>query len=477
MADRFPVYLAGDGTASDDPLTVHNPFNDAPIGQTFFIQAESVERAISAADDARDAMRAWPTHARARALRHVARRIEEGKEDLARLIAQEAGKPIKSARTEVDRAVLTFQTSAEEAGRIQGESFPMDWDEAGTGRFGIVKRVPVGPILAITPFNFPLNLVAHKLAPAIAAGNPIVVKPSERTPLSALALARLLDETELPQGALSVINVRSDLYDTLIQDERFRMLTFTGSAHVGWTLKRQTAAPRVALELGGNAGVIVDADADVEHAAARIAGGGFSYAGQSCISVQRVYVHEHQMEILRNRLLERAGNLQLGDPLDDDTDLGPMITPDAATRTREWVEEAVEAGADVLIGGELIQDGRGFQPTVMANVDPSSKVCREEVFAPLVVLIPFTDFEDVVAQLDHSVYGLQAGVFTNQLEHAMHAFDHLEVGGVLVNDVPTWRIDPMPYGGVKSSGLGREGPKYAIEEMTERRLMVINRLT
>lgn len=477
MAERFPVYLAGEWMASDDPLTVHNPDNDDPIGDTFFMDAERVERTIEAAHDARMAMRTMPIHARARLLRHLARRIQEDKADLARLIAREAGKPIKAARAEVDRAVLTFQTSAEEAGRIQGESFPMDWDAAGEGRFGIVKRVPVGPVLAITPFNFPLNLVAHKLAPAIAAGNPIVIKPSERTPLSALALARLMDETELPEGALSVINVRRDLYDTLIGDERFRMLTFTGSAHVGWKLKRQTAAPRVALELGGNAGVIVDQDSDVEHAAARIAAGGFSYAGQSCISVQRVYVHEDQLEILRNRLVERAGNLKFGDPLDDETDLGPMITPDAATRTHEWVQEAVEAGADVLIGGELIQDGRGFQPTVMANVDPSSKVCREEVFAPLVVLIPFSDFEDAVAQLDDSVYGLQAGVFTNQLEHAMHAFDHLEVGGVLVNDVPTWRIDPMPYGGVKSSGLGREGPAYAIEEMTERRLMVINRLS
>lgn len=475
MADSCPVYLAGNWSTTDDPLTVHNPYNDDPIGDTYFIDADGVERAIEAAHEARKAMRTVPVHARARILRHVARRIEEEAEDLARQIAREAGKPIKAARTEVDRAALTFQTSAEEAGRIQGESFPMDWDEAGEGRFGIVKRVPLGPILAITPFNFPLNLVAHKLAPAIAAGNPIVVKPSERTPLSALALARLMDETELPGGALSVINVRPNLYQTLTGDERFRMLTFTGSADVGWQLKRRTAAPRVALELGGNAGVIVDADADVEHTATRIAAGGFSYAGQSCISVQRVYVHEDQMELLRNRLLERAGSLTLGDPLDDATDLGPMITPDAAARTHEWVQEAVEAGADVLIGGELIQQGRGFQPTVMANVDPASRVCKEEVFAPLVVLIPFSDFEHAVDQLDDSVYGLQAGVFTSRLGHAMYAFDHLEVGGVLVNDVPTWRIDPMPYGGVKSSGLGREGPKYAIEEMTERRLMVINR--
>ena len=476
MAESCPVYLAGNWTTTDDPLAVHNPYDDDPIGDTYFIDADGVDRTIEAAHEARKAMRAMPIHARARILRHVARRIEEEAEDLARQIAREAGKPIKAARTEVDRAVLTFQTSAEEAGRIQGESFPMDWDEAGQGRFGIVKRVPVGPILAITPFNFPLNLVAHKLAPAIAAGNPVVVKPSERTPLSALALARLMDETELPHGALSVINARPDLYDSLIGDERFRMMTFTGSADVGWALKRRTAAPHVALELGGNAGVIVDADADVEHAAARIAAGGFSYAGQSCISVQRVYVHEDQMEVLRNRLLERAGNLSLGDPLDEATDLGPMIAPEAAARTHEWVQEAVEAGADVLVGGEPIQDGRGFQPTVLANVDPASTVCREEVFAPLVMLIPFGTFSEAVSQLDDSVYGLQAGVFTRELEHAMYAFEHLEVGGVLINDVPTWRIDPMPYGGVKNSGLGREGPKYAMEEMTERRLLVVNRL-
>lgn len=477
MAESFPIYANGDWTSTDDALIVRNPFDGETIGETFFVNAEAVEEAIRAAHGAREAMRQFPIHARVRALRRVAERIADETEPLARLIASEAGKPLKAARTEVERAVLTFQASADEAGRIRGESFPMDWDEAGRGRFGVVKRVPVGPVLAITPFNFPLNLVAHKLAPAIAAGNPIVIKPSERTPLSALALARLMDETELPQGALGVINVRPDLYDALIGDARFRMLTFTGSADVGWQLKRQTAAPRVALELGGNAGVIVDEDSDVEHAAARIAAGGFSYAGQSCISVQRVYVHEGQSEVLRNRLVERAGNLVLGDPLDDDTDLGPMITPEAVTRTHQWVQEAVDAGADVLIGGEPLHDGRSFQPTVMANVDPASKVCREEVFAPLVVLIPFADFEDAVAQLDDSVYGLQAGVFTNQLEHAMYAFDHLEVGGVLVNDVPTWRIDPMPYGGVKDSGLGREGPKYAIEEMTERRLMVINRFS
>ncbi|MFB6285557.1 MAG: aldehyde dehydrogenase family protein [Candidatus Bipolaricaulia bacterium] len=477
MAESYPAYLAGDWIRTEDPLTVRNPFNDEPVGDTYCLDADRVEVAIDATHRAAEPMRKLSVHARARILRHMAQRVDEARDELARLIALEAGKPLKAARTEVDRAVLTFRTSAEEAGRIQGESFPMDWDEAGEGRFGMVKRVPVGPILAITPFNFPLNLVAHKLAPAVAAGNPIVIKPSERTPLSALALARLLDQTELPDGALSVINVRPELYDALITDERFRMMTFTGSADVGWTLKRQTAAPHVALELGGNAGVIVDADADVEHAAARIAGGGFSFAGQSCISVQRVYVHQDQIEILRNRLLERAGKLSWGDPLDESTDLGPMITPEAAVHTREWIDEAVQAGADVLIGGEMTLDGRGVQPTVLANVDPSAKVCREEVFAPLVVLTPFSDVEEAIDELNDSAYGLQAGIFTNQLGHAMCAFDELEVGGVLVNDVPTWRIDPMPYGGVKNSGVGREGPKYAVEAMTERRLMVINRLS
>lgn len=465
--------MAGRFKSSDDPLEVRSPYDGEVVGVTSFAPPAEVEKAIRATEAALPELAGTPAHRRAQALERIALGIQDQREALARLIAQEAGKPLRDARVEVGRAVLTFKTAAEEAKRVQGEYLPLDWTEAGDERVGIVRRVPIGPILAITPFNFPLNLVAHKVAPAIAAGNPMVVKPSERTPLTALALARLVAEAGLPEGAVSVLNVRPKLYDLLAQDERFKMLTFTGSAAVGWGLKAQAGRKRVALELGGNAGVIVDRNCDLELAAERIARGGFSYAGQSCISVQRVYVHRKLFRALKDRLVERAEGLRLGDPLEEETDLGPLIHPDAVKCTRGWLEEAVRMGAKVLTGGEA----RGhnlFEPTVLTDVNPASKVCSEEVFAPLVDLFPFSEFREAVAQVNDSPYGLQAGLFTLNLEHAFYAFDRLEVGGLIVNDVPTWRIDPMPYGGVKASGLGREGPRYAMEEMTERRLMVIS---
>jgi glyceraldehyde-3-phosphate dehydrogenase (NADP+) len=350
----------------------------------------------------------------------------------------------------------------------------MDLAAHGAGRLGIVKRVPVGPVAAISPFNFPLNLTAHKIAPAIAAGNPIVLKPATKTPLSAILLARIVVEAGLPPEAISVLPMPRKVGDRLVTDERFRLLTFTGSSAVGWDMKARAGKKRVILELGGNAGVIVDESADLEFAVSRVATGGFAFAGQSCISVQRVYVHAHIFESFSAQLVSAVEKLVVGDPLDAGTDLGPMIDPGEAERIEEWVREAVAAGARVLTGGTRVGQA-SFAPTVLTAVPRDAKVCSQEVFAPVVVLEPFTSIDDAVTEVNRSSYGLQAGIFTADLEHALRAFDEIEVGGVMVNDVPTYRIDNMPYGGVKDSGLGREGPKYTIEEMTEPRLLVINR--
>jgi acyl-CoA reductase-like NAD-dependent aldehyde dehydrogenase len=332
----------------------------------------------------------------------------------------------------------------------------------------------MGPISAISPFNFPLNLAAHKLAPAFAAGNPVVLKPATKTPLSALVLADVLHNAGAPEGSLSVLPMDRETGDRLVTDERFKLLTFTGSSAVGWAMKTRAGRKRVILELGGNAGVIVDESADLDLASKRVAVGGFAFAGQSCISVQRVYVHRRLFGEFSDRLVGLVSRLKVGDPLDPETEVGPMIEPSEVERIEAWVEEAVRGGGKVLTGGRRLSDST-YAPTVLTDVPATAKVCAQEAFAPLVVLAQFDDFSEALAEVNRSTYGLQAGLFSGQLEHTLEAFDALEVGGVIVNDVPTWRIDHMPYGGVKDSGLGREGPRYTIEEMTELKLLVINR--
>nr|MBA3641910.1 aldehyde dehydrogenase family protein [Acidobacteriota bacterium] len=346
----------------------------------------------------------------------------------------------------------------------------------GAGRLAIVKRVPVGPVAAISPFNFPLNLTTHKIAPAVAAGNPIVLKPATRTPLSAITLADILIRAGLPAPAVSVLPMARTTGDRLVTDERFKLLTFTGSSTVGWGMKARAGKKRVVLELGGNAGVIVDDTADIGFAAARVAAGGFGFAGQSCISVQRVYVHDRVFDDFTSALVKLVDGLKVGDPLDPATDVGPMIEEREAERIDTWVREAVARGARALTGGKRL-GGALYAPTVLTDVPADARVCAEEVFAPVVIVARFSSFESALEEVNRSTYGLQAGVFTASLERSLQAFDTIEAGGVLVNDVPTWRIDHMPYGGVKDSGLGREGPKYTIEEMTEPRLLVINRRT
>jgi glyceraldehyde-3-phosphate dehydrogenase (NADP+) len=388
-------------------------------------------------------------------------------------MALEAGKPLKTARAEVDRAVFTFKVAAEETKRIHGEIFSLDWLPGNDGREAQVRRVPLGPIVGISPFNFPLNLVCHKVAPALAAGNPIVLRPASQTPVSALKLGEIVLEAGWPEGGFAVVPSKTSDAAPLVDDDRIRLLTFTGSPAVGWALKARAGRKRITLELGGNAGVIVHSDGDTAYAAERVAWGGFSYAGQSCISVQRVYVHASVYDTFLGQLLPRVRALRVGNPLEEATDVGPVIDAGAAERVETWVNEARQAGAEVLTGGK--REGNLWHPTVLANVAPEMKVSCQEVFAPLVAVFRYDDVHQAIKAVDAGDFGLQAGLFTHDERIIQEAFDEIDVGGLMVNDVSTFRIDHMPYGGVKESGFGREGLRYAIEEMTEMKLLTFNR--
>jgi acyl-CoA reductase-like NAD-dependent aldehyde dehydrogenase len=472
-AGTVPIYLAGEFVEAGTPLEVRNPATDELVATTWQAGPAELERATRAAVEAFGKTRRLASYERRDALAHVSQRITEHADELAELLTRESGKPIKDARAEVSRASLTFRIGGEEALRINGEWMPLDWNAATRGRSGIWRRYPIGPVAGISPFNFPLNLAAHKVAPAIAAGCTIVLKPPSKDPLVMLRIAEYLDETDLPKGAVSILPMDRPTGDALVRDDRFKLLTFTGSPSVGWKMKADAGKKKVVLELGGNAGVIVDETADLDWAVARLAYGAFAYAGQVCISVQRIYVVASIYEELERRFVERVRQLKLGSPLDPDTDLGPMVDSRAVERTDEWVREALSRGARALIGGEPA--GRFYPPTVLVDVPKDARVCGEEVFAPVVNLFPVPDFSSAVRELNDSQFGLQCGVFTNDLERTLTAHDELEVGGVIVNDVPTWRIDPMPYGGVKDSGLGREGLRWSIEDMTEPRLLAFAR--
>jgi glyceraldehyde-3-phosphate dehydrogenase (NADP+) len=467
-----PIYLAGRWVESPDRLVIDNPAKpDEPAGTTFNATEDQYEEAVQAAVAAFERTRKMAAFERSAALRKISAGIQARREELGRLIATESGKPIRDSLGEVDRAVLTFRFGAEEAERIGGEVIPLDLNPASRGRTGIVRRFPIGPIAAISPFNFPLNLAAHKLSPAIASGNPIVLKPPSKDPLTMLTVAEIVAEAGLPEGAVSILPMTRELGDRMVADEHFRLLTFTGSPAVGWAMKARAGKKKVVLELGGNAGVIVDRTADLDWAVRRILVGAFSYSGQVCISVQRMFVHEWIWDDFMARFTEGARNLKLGDPLDPKTDVGPMVDGKAARRTQEWVDEARSMGAKVVLGGKA--EGTLFPPTILTEVPESAKVCTEEAFAPLVVVAPFSDFGDAIRRVNASRFGLQAGVFTNDLAHAWSSFEEIEAGGVIVNDVPTYRIDHMPYGGSKDSGQGREGVRYSIEDMTELRIMVV----
>jgi acyl-CoA reductase-like NAD-dependent aldehyde dehydrogenase len=466
------IYLAGKWVDSPDRLEVANPADPhAPAGATYNATPEQYEEAVSAAVAAFEHTRTLPAYERGRALREISAGIKARREEIGRVLSLEAGKPIRDALVEVDRAVLTFRLGAEEAERMVGEVIPLDLMASSKGRVGITRRFPVGPVAAISPFNFPLNLAAHKLAPAIAAGCSIVLKPPSKDPLTMLTVAEIIDGVGLPLGAVSILPMTRELGDRMVADDRFKLLTFTGSPSVGWRMKARAGKKKVVLELGGNAGVIVDQTADLDWAAKRILVGAFAYSGQVCISVQRLFVHEAVREAFLEKFLAGVRALHVGDPLDPVTDVGPMVDAAAAERSQRWVDEATGMGGRVLAGGHA--GGSFFEPTVLENVPVEAQVCSNEAFAPLVVIFPFTDFGDAIRQVNDSFYGLQTGIFTNDLAHAWQAFSELEVGGVIVNDIPTYRIDHMPYGGVKDSGQGREGLRWSIEDMTELRIMVL----
>ncbi len=417
-------------------------------------------------------MGALPSHARYQLLQKIASAIHDRREEFARLMMAEAGKPIADAKREVSRAVQTFTIAAEEAKRIPGEVIPLDWTPGTDSHLGILRRVPIGPVLGITPFNFPLNLVAHKVAPALAAGNAILIKPAPQTPLTALLLGEVALEAGLPPGALNILPCDNTVAEQLVVDPRFKLLSFTGSAPVGWMLKAKCGKKKVVLELGGNAGVIVEPDADLEFAAQRCAAGGFGYAGQTCISVQRIFVHHSIAALFTETLLAQVARLKAGDPSDEATVVGPLIDQAAAQRVEAWVGEAVSQGASVLLGGR--RRGSVMEATVLSQVTPAMKVSCQEVFGPVVTVTPYRHFNEAIAALNQSDYGLQAGVFTQDVNAIFHAFRQLEVGAVLANEIPTFRADHMPYGGVKDSGIGREGVQAAMEDMTEPRMLVLN---
>jgi acyl-CoA reductase-like NAD-dependent aldehyde dehydrogenase len=473
LRDSYPYYLAGTPVAGGAELVVTNKFTHAPATRVARADAAALEQGIAAAVAAFPAVRRLPSYVRADVLHHVVRRVTERHEELAAALAIEAGKPIRDARGEVTRLVDTFRIAAEEATRITGEWLPLDISARATGYQGIVRRFPLGPCGFITPFNFPLNLVAHKVAPAIAAGCTWVLKPASATPVSALVLGEILAETELPRGAFSILPCTGADADPLVTSPHLKLVSFTGSPEVGWRLKERAGRKRVTLELGGNAACIVDHDADLEYTAERLTTGAFYQSGQSCISVQRVYAHRLIYEQLRQRLVARATQLVAGDPLDERTFLGPLISVEEAQRVERWVQAAVAGGARLLCGGQ--RDGALVSATWLEHVDPAQQVSCVEVFGPVATLEPFDDFAAAVRSANASEYGLQCGVFTRDLRHAFYAYEELDVGGVVIGDVPSLRVDSMPYGGVKSSGLGREGVRYAIEELTERKLLLLNR--
>ncbi len=461
-------------TMSSEEIVVNSPFDGTEIGRVPLSNTDDVNRAVERAQEAMQAG-TLPRWKRAEILDTAARLLGEREEEFARTIAAESAKPIRTARIEAQRAVGTFQFAAAEARTFAGEVVPLDAIAAGEGKVGFAMRVPIGVVGAISPFNFPLNLVAHKLAPAIAAGCPVVLKPASQTPLSAVALATLLvDECGLPAEYLHVVTGGgSTVGNAIVEHPDIAMITFTGSPEVGWGIRARAPRKRVGLELGNNAPVIIESDSDWKSAASKIRVAGFSHAGQSCISTQRVLVHQDIVEAFTSRLVDEVATLVVGDPLDDDTEVSALISSAERDRVKSWIDEAADQGAKVAIGGELDDNGV-LLPTVLTNVTPDMEVCRGEVFGPVVAVASYDTLDDAIALANDTRYGLQAAIFTNRLGDAMRAFNSLDFGGVLVNEVPTWRADQQPYGGLRDSGNTREGPAYAIREMTEIRMVVLS---
>ena len=467
----YPFLLAGELRNAADAWEIRSPFSGELIGRAALASRADVTAAIDAAVAAAPETAALPSHARATVLDHIAAQVAERKEELARLLAEEAGKPVGAARIELDRTIFVFRQGSEEAKRIAGEVMPMDLMPHGEKRWGLTRRFPLAPISAITPFNFPLLLAAHKLSPAIACGATMVLKPPPQDPLSTMLLAEIVKDAGYPAGAISIVPCTNDDAAPLLQDPRVRMVSFTGSAKVGWMIRQLAPMKRVALELGGNAAVLIEPDADLDRAVKRCVYGGYTYSGQSCISTQRILVHERVYDSFVERYVAEVAALRTGDPLDDATDVGPMIDEANAVRAESWIQEAVRGGARLAVGGA--RKGAILEPAVLLDTTSEMKVNCDELFAPATTVRRYGDFDAALATVNDSPYGLQAGLFTNDIRRIMRAFEVLEVGGLIVNDVSGYRVDHMPYGGVKQSGAGREGVRWAIEEMTEVRLLVL----
>jgi acyl-CoA reductase-like NAD-dependent aldehyde dehydrogenase len=471
LEKTYPCYVGNEALAPNHDLEVTDKFSGEVATRVPLVDGETIDRAIGLAVDAARPMRELAAYERQAVLDHCVRRFSERSDELAMALCIEAGKPIKDSRGEASRLIDTFRVAAEESVRIYGEVLPMDISPRAKGYRGQWQRVPIGPCSFISPFNFPLNLAAHKVAPAIAAGCPFVLKPASLTPIGALIIGEVLAETDLPRGAFSILPARRDGAGLFTTDERLKLLSFTGSPEVGWDLKSKAGKKKVVLELGGNAAVIVDADADLDDAVDRIIVGAFYQSGQSCIGVQRILVHEDVRDRFREKLVAATRALPMGDPKDEKTFIGPMISEKEARRLDGWIQEAIAAGGKLLCGGR--REGAMLEATLLEDVPGAESVVCKEAFGPVAILSGFRDFDAALASVNDSVFGLQAGIFTRDLYKAQRAFEELEVGGVVIGDVPSWRVDHMPYGGVKDSGLGREGIRFAIEDMTEVRLLVV----
>ncbi len=469
---EYEIFVGGEFVSTKKSLDVLNPFTGNCFAKTFLAGQEELEKAILAAKSVEEEMKSMPVYKKYESLLSISNELKRKRAYLAETLSRESGKPIRYALGEIDRAAQTFLVAAEECKRLPGEYLSLDWTAAGEGKEGWVKYFPVGLIAGIAPFNFPLNLAVHKIAPALAAGNPIILKPSRSTPLSVLELAKIISATSFPKGAVSILPMNRTAGNQMVTDERFKLLSFTGSPAVGWKMKRDAGRKKVILELGGNAGVIVTESSDLDLAVKKCLVGGYAYSGQVCIHVQRIYVQESILEEFSAKFTKAVKGLKVGDPLSAETDVSVMIDQANADRVEEWVEEAVKDGARVLAGGN--KKDTYFEPTLLTATHNDMKVCSLEVFGPVVTLEKYQSFSQALEYINDSRYGLQAGVFTNSIKEMNQAFYKLDVGSVIINDVPTFRVDHMPYGGVKDSGLGREGLKYTIMEMMEPKLLVKN---
>ncbi len=466
------IYCAGKFLTTAAQLIVTNPFDGSLVAKTFLAGETELETALIAAGKAADELSGMPSYIRYNILKQISEELLSQRGEFAKLITLESGKPIRYSLAEVDRSIQTFVVAAEESKRLPSEYFSLDWTKAGAQKEGLVKYFPIGIVAGISPFNFPLNLTVHKIAPAIAAGCPIILKPSSLTPLSTLLLAKIIDNSILPKGAISILPMDRRTGNRLVTDERISLLSFTGSPEVGWKMKREAGKKKVVLELGGNAGVIVSHGTNLDSAITKCVAGGFAYSGQVCIHTQRIYVIQDLYDAFIEKFVEKVKQLIPGNPSNTETDIAVMIDEENAERVENWIAEAVGGGAKILVGGKRVD--RFMQPTVLTRTHEDMLVCSGEVFGPLVVIEPVKTFAEAIDRVNSGKYGLQAGVFTDSISEMNQAFDKLCVGGVIINDVPTFRVDHMPYGGVKESGLGREGVKYAILDMMESRLLVKN---